>query len=190
EPLQHAPRVRAGARVRGAGQPDLLQHLADPVLGVAQPTQAGGVAQVLPAGQVRVEPDRVRDVADLPLDLDRVPGRVEPEHPDGAGGDLGQPEQGEDHRGLAGPVGAEQPEHLTAAYLQVQLLYGDHVAVPLGQSLDGDDRVRHGSAPPVDAEHVPQTGRDGHDDEDAHQAPPPRRLHRVADVDGGPLALG
>jgi len=43
-------------------------------------------------------------------------------------------------RGLPGAVGAEQPEHGSRRYLEVDSVERDHVAEPLAQPLDDDGR--------------------------------------------------
>ena len=114
EALLHAPRVRLDPVVRAIGQADLLEDLVHGRLGLAalQPVEARRVAQVLAAGQPAVEADGVGEVAHPPLDLARVPGRVEAGDARLAAGRLGQPEQHEDRRGLARAVLAEQAEDL------------------------------------------------------------------------------
>ena len=80
EALEHAPRVRIGRcrRRRSPGRPARgparSSHRRWPC---RDPVQLGRVTQVLAAGQVGVEADAVRHVADPPLDLERSAGRVQ-----------------------------------------------------------------------------------------------------------------
>ncbi len=76
--------------------------------------------------------------------------------PDHATGRLGEPEQHQDGRRLAGAVRAQQPEHLAGLDREVEVVDGRDRAVLLGQAPGGDDGVvghvgqqrRHGAAPP------------------------------------------
>src|SRR4029453_14050696 len=103
------------------------------------PVEASGVAKVVATGHVRVEPDRVGEVSDPPLDLERAWGRIETDHPGLALGRLGQPEQHQDRRRLAGTVLAEQPEDLAGLDLEIEVVDGDEVAVHLREAA-GPDR--------------------------------------------------
>ena len=69
-----------------------------------------------------VEADRVGQVADPSLDLARLPGRIETHHAGLAVGRLGQAEQHQDRRRLAGAVLAEQAEDLARVDLEVELV--------------------------------------------------------------------
>ena len=106
------------------------------------PVQPGGVAEVLAAGEVAVEADAVRQVADPPLDLERATGRIQPDHARLAVGRLGQPEQHQDGRRLAGAVLPEQPEDLAGLDLEVEMVDGDQVAVGLGEAAGPDRGAR------------------------------------------------
>ena len=86
-----------------------------------------------------VEADGVGQVADAPLHLARMARRVEADDPRLAAGRLGQPEQHEDGRGLAGAVLAEQPEDLARPDLEVELVDGDERVVALRQAARLDD---------------------------------------------------
>ena len=158
EALEHAPRVLLGLVVGPGRQADLLERLVDRRirLGLRDPVQAGRVAQVLAPGQVRVEADRVREVADAALDLERAAGRVEPDDAGLALGRLGQPEEHQDRRRLAGAVLAEQAEDLAGLDLEIEMVDGDEVAVGLGQAA-GPDR---GARPVVASRGRGAPGRD------------------------------
>src|SRR5262249_27624774 len=65
------------------------------------------------------------------------------EHPRGAGGNLGEPEQHEDGRGLAGAVRAEQTEDLAAPHRERHVVDGARAVVALGEPLRVDDDVAH-----------------------------------------------
>jgi hypothetical protein len=76
EALEHAARVGRHRIVGPLGEADLVQQRVDAALGVLRgdAVEPGGVVQILPAGEVGVEPDRVGQVADLPFDRDRLAG--------------------------------------------------------------------------------------------------------------------
>ena len=129
--------------VGGVLEADLVEQLVDPRLrdGAGDAVELGGVAQVLAAGQAAVEADVVGQVADLALDRERLAGRVEADDADDAPGRLGEPEQHQHGRRLAGAVGPEQPEDLAGADRQVERVDRGEVAVLLGQPPGDDDRV-------------------------------------------------
>ena len=129
EPLAHAPGVGLDGAVAGLRQADPLQQLVDARLGlgVGDAVEPGRVAQVLAARHGPVEADVVGQVADVPLDLERVARRVEAEDLGRAAGRLGQAEQHQDGRRLARAVGTEEAEHLALADVQVERADGDLV---------------------------------------------------------------
>ncbi len=134
ESLEHASRVFLGVVVGPVGQTHLLERLVDRVLGLGarDPVEPGRVAQVVATGHVGVEANGVREVADAPLHLERPAGRIEPDDAGLALGRLGQPEQHQDGRRLAGAVLAEEAE----------VVDGDEIAVHLGQAAGPDRRPR------------------------------------------------
>ena len=142
EALEHAARVRVDAVVGAIGHADLLEDLVDLRLriGPRDAVQASRVAQVLAPGHAVVEADAVRQVADAALHLERVPGRIEADDAGPARRRLGQAEEHQDGRRLAGAVLAEQPEDLAGVDLEVEVVDGDEVAVALGQPA-GRDRA-------------------------------------------------
>ena len=117
EALLHATRIRFDAVVGAVGQADLIEDLVHRRFGLfaAQPVEAGRVTQVLATGETAVEADGVREVADAPLHLARVPGRIEPGHAGLAARRLGEAEEHEDRGGLAGAVLPEQAEDLAGS---------------------------------------------------------------------------
>src|SRR6185503_17633620 len=75
-----------------------------------------------------------------------------------AGGD--DPANDVDQRGLAGAVGAEQPENLAAADVEVDRLQGLGAAlVRLAQAADGKDRVAHSTKSFIQPVRVPRAPR-------------------------------
>jgi hypothetical protein len=69
--------------------------------------------------------------------------RVEPEHPHLAGVRAAVALAALDRRGLAGTVGAEQPEHLSGPDVEGEPVDGERLAVPLGEATRGDDGLGH-----------------------------------------------
>ena len=88
-----------------------------------------------------VEADRVGQVADAALDLERLAHRIEAQHLDRAAADLGQAQHHQDGRRLAGAVGPEQAEDLAAADVEVDGVDGALRAVELQQAAGLDDIV-------------------------------------------------
>src|SRR4029079_19225966 len=144
EPLEHASRIGVGPVVRPGGEYDGLDRLVDRLVRLVarDPVEAGGVAEVLPPRQVAVEADAVGQVADPPLDLERLASRSERDHASLSVGRLGQPEEHEDRRRLAGAVLPEQAEDLAGLDLEIEVVDGDEIAVLLGQTAGPDRRAR------------------------------------------------
>ena len=90
-----------------------------------------------------VEADRVGQIADPALDLERLAHRIVAEHADAAVRDLGQAEHHQDGRGLAGAVRPEQAEDLAARDRERDAVHGRGAAVALGEALRLDDGVAH-----------------------------------------------
>ena len=129
--LAHAAREGGDALVGHLVELHALERRGDlPLaLGSRDADQARRVAQVVGGGEVVVEADRVRQIADAALDRERLARRVVAEHARGAGRDLAQAEQHQDGGGLAGAVRAEQAENLAARDRERDVVDGD-VAVP------------------------------------------------------------
>ena len=116
EPLPHAAREGADALVGNIGKTDPLERVGDALLalGEAKADQPRGVAQIVGGGEIVVEADGVGQIADPPLDRERLARRIEAEHAHLARRDVGQAEHHQDGGGLAGAVRAEKTEDLTA----------------------------------------------------------------------------
>src|SRR5690606_946555 len=112
-----------------------ISHLFEQVvhLGQVGALEAGEVAQGFAAGELRVEGDVLRQVAEAAAYL-RVVGCLA-QYPDLS---LARGEQAEDEchgGGLAGAVVAEQPQHLALGKLQGQLMQHSHAADALADAL-------------------------------------------------------
>ena len=103
--------------------------------------QPRGVAQIIGGGEVVVEADRVGQIADAALDRERLARRIEAEHAHLAFRDVGQPEQHQDGRRLAGAVGPEQAENLPAPDGERDVVDGDRRAVGFGEACGLDDGI-------------------------------------------------
>ncbi len=140
--LSHAAGERAHTSIDHVSEPDLIEQVLDPFRCVrfAKAVEARRVPQVLASRRVVVEPDVVGQVADPTFHRQRVAPRVETIDTCRAAARLGQAEQHQDGGGLAGAVGAEQPEDLATADLQRQRVDGRAIAVALGEiaGLQGD----------------------------------------------------
>ena len=84
EPLAHAARKRRDALFGDIGQPHPRQRRRDAPLPFVKgkPHQLRGIGQVLDGGEVVVEADRVGQIADPALDLERRARRIVAEHAD------------------------------------------------------------------------------------------------------------
>jgi hypothetical protein len=143
------PALTAGVGTHRAvgefGQLEYLGEFGAPLAGSgrAQPVQPPREQQVLPSGSRRVRPAELSDISDPPPHQRRVPPDVRPG--DERGARVGGQQRGEDAhgRGLAGTVGAEQPEDLALGDGQVDPADG----------LDGLARYPEVPAHPADFDH-------------------------------------
>src|SRR5690606_21765640 len=74
---------------------------------------------------------------------ERIAHRVETDHPHRPRCHIGQAQQHQDRRGLAGAIGAENAEHLARLDAEIELLDGGETGIPLRQPFRPDDRLRH-----------------------------------------------
>ena len=89
--------------------------------------------QVLPAGQVTVEPGLVDDGPHPGQGRGAVPGDVVAEQRHRAGVGMGQSQQHPDERGLAGAVGAQVAEGASPGDEELHAVHGDVLPEALGQ---------------------------------------------------------
>src|SRR2546430_6627577 len=78
-----------------------------------------------------------------PLDRQRLPHRIVPEHPRLTGRYVGQAQQHQDGGGLAGAVRAQEPEDLAAPDGERHVVDGGRTPVALGEILRLDDGLAH-----------------------------------------------
>jgi hypothetical protein len=139
------------------GQVDGPQGAADAVGRVGRLVEVGEAFEVLGHAQAQVQARRLGHDRDPPADLDTVLRGQR--HPSDERGARRWGEQGPErphHRGLAGAVGAEKPEHLAVPHLEGDVVEGDAVAEPLRQVLDrerGDAAVTSVGRPSVPVAH-------------------------------------
>jgi hypothetical protein len=107
-------------------------------LSLVQPPDTGGELQVRADGHVRVQRDRLGEVADVPAPLQRIVSHVVVGYPDIPSG--GHEVAGENaHRGgLARPVGSQQTNDLALLDIEADIVDGEALAVVLGEILDSD----------------------------------------------------
>ena len=125
----------AGA-VGGVGEPEPIEHVAaTPArLGLVQVVEPAHQLEVLEPGEVLVdgralarEPDAEAQLLGVARDVEAVDGGRAAVEPEQRGEDA-------DHGGLAGAVGAEQPEHGAGVDLEVDALECVHLAERLGDA--------------------------------------------------------
>src|SRR5215204_1687030 len=85
-----------------------------------------------------MEAGGLQDRADVANGIGQLPVRLAVD-PGAAGGWGDQAEQGAQGGGLAGSVGAEEPDHGALVDLEAEVVDGDDRSEALGESLDGDD---------------------------------------------------
>src|SRR6266545_4105528 len=135
-------RVATGSRPavgssRNSTSGSLSSALARATGWVGHLVEIGETPEVLGHGQTQVQARRLRHDRDPPADLDTIVRGQRGATDDRSACRRGQ--QGPKrphHRGLAGAVGAEKPEHLTVSHLEGDVVEGDAVAEPLRQTLD------------------------------------------------------
>ena len=132
-PFEYSLNFRLGSTSRRVDQLGLVG-----LVDVA--AQVREVVDRLPAGQLVVERELARQVAQAPMDGDRIGGRVDAEHrrPPARRADV--VEQGADRRRLAGAVRAEEAEGLALVDGQVDVDDAPVRAVGLRQLLGLDHR--------------------------------------------------
>jgi hypothetical protein len=141
--LAHPQREATHPPARRLGQANLLKHLVGP--GEGQAGGGGDDLEVVAGAAAGMEAGRLQDRADLADGVGQLPIRpaVDPGRPRGRGD---QPQQHAQGGGLAGPVGAQEPDHRALVDLEAQVVDGDDPSEALGESVDGDDRHR---SPPL-----------------------------------------
>src|SRR6185437_3896127 len=145
EPLAHAARERADLVVRHVAEADAGKCRGDAVLANAlgDPYQPCGVVQVIGGGHGVVKADGIGQIADKPLDRERLAHRVVTVYASLPGGDVAQAKQHQDGRGLSSTVRTEQAENLAGADGEINTVNRRRRVVALGQVLDLDDRHAH-----------------------------------------------
>jgi hypothetical protein len=137
QPLAHAHGIGGDLVVGPPGQSGPVQRRADPPPGVPAPGR-GQDLQVLPAGQVAVEPWLVDDRAHPGQGTPALGGHREAKQRHRAAVGPGQAEQDPDQRGLARPVRPEVAEHGASRDEQVHVVDGYLGAEALGEAVHLD----------------------------------------------------
>ncbi len=135
------PLMRAeGVRPAVAEAEPLEQQVGVP--GPASGEELDGLADAQPVGQARA----LELAADERPELLGVAQRLQPEHLDRAAVRPAQSLDALDGGGLAGAVGADQPDDLSGVHVEVEVVDDHAAAVRLGQAADRDHRSWvHGS---------------------------------------------
>ena len=124
QPLTHAAREGRDPVAADIGQPDPDQRFGKPLVDLT-PRQAGetaGIGEVVARRQPIVKADRIGQIADPPLDFERLAQRVEAGDLGAPLGRLGEPEQHQDRRGFARPVRPQYADDLAGADLEVDMV--------------------------------------------------------------------
>ena len=108
--------------------------------------ELGEIVEITCGGEIRVDRQLARKIANPPPRLEGVAPAVEAEHARASARRSQQVEQQPDRRRLAGAVGAEEPVDLARQDFERELLDTDHGAVVLGQAVDLDRRRVHRAA--------------------------------------------
>src|SRR5690606_25941147 len=133
---QVAGKPAAPRRQAGHGQPAVA--LLDEA-GPRHSVQAGKEPDVLLHGQVSVQREELRHVPGHPLDGPPLAADLESGYRGSTGGRRQQAVEHLEGRRLAGTVGSQESENLSASNGKADVVDGDEAAEPTGQPL-GDDR--------------------------------------------------
>ena len=146
--LLPAARERAGDLVAPVGEPALSQHLlhAGGADARGHAVQSGVEAQILVHREILVEAEALGHVADALLDPLGLGGHVVAHHRAVAAAGIEDSAQHADGGRLAGAVGAQHAEDLTAVHAQRDVLHRDEVAEAARKVLRHDDRVAFSGA--------------------------------------------
>ena len=112
-----------------------------PQLGAGKPFELADKFEVLGGAHLRVERRSLRQVADAPLDLQRVLEHVEAGH---GGGAIGGREKAREHAhggGLPGAVRSEEADNLALLYLEGNVVHSGISRVSFGQTCDSNHIV-------------------------------------------------
>ncbi len=148
--LLPAARQRARQLVAAVVQAEPLQRRLDPLVAAVEAEDPRGELQVFLDGQVLVEPELLRHIADVALDFVGLLDDVVAKAGAAAGIRLQQAAQHADAGGLAAAVGAEEAVDLPARHLQRQIMHDRLAVETLAQALDVDgERGAHDPAPGI-----------------------------------------
>src|SRR5579872_1078199 len=145
EALAHAARISLDPLLRRLGEAHAFQRFGDARISLAawQADEPGDVAQIGGAGEIVVEAELIGHIAGAALDFERLAQGIEAGDAGEARCRLGQAEQHQDRRRLAGAVRAEQAEHFALFDRQIEAIDRQRRSVALGQRLRADDRLAH-----------------------------------------------
>jgi hypothetical protein len=140
EPLPHAERESIGQHVHDLGKIETLCHLGDAAgNGLRRHLEQPGVqVEVLPDGELGIEREGLRHVADAPARLDIAGIDLPAEQPGAALARFEQAGQHLHRRGLATAVRAEEAEDFPARNRQIDRVDSDEIAEAHGQPLGFD----------------------------------------------------
>mmetsp|Transcript_23364 Transcript_23364/g.55525 ORF Transcript_23364/g.55525 Transcript_23364/m.55525 type:complete len:246 (+) Transcript_23364:1539-2276(+) len=144
EALLPAAGQRAGQLPLPAGQAQALQRAIHRVVTVRHREQPGDEVEVLADGEVVVEPELLRHIADLALDGLALAAEIQAQHLAFTGVRRQQAAEHAQRGGFTAAVGAEEADDAAGADLQVDRI--DHLAaaIGLGEPPDVDGELGHG----------------------------------------------
>ena len=133
----HALGIAAELAVCRLGQVEGFQKLPRPVLppALAHAVKGRAEAEIVEAGQLRIEIAFVRNHADQVLGRLGISRAVDPADPHRPGVRPGQPGEDVDGGGFARPVGSEKTEQFALGHVEAQIRDGLDFAESLGQPL-------------------------------------------------------
>ena len=145
EPLPHAARECLHAVVGNVGKPDVSKRRGDLLLALLsfEPDQARDIAQVVGRGEIVVEADLIGHIADATFHDQRLTRRIVPEHDRLPIRNVGQAEQHQDGRRLAGAVRAEQSENLALRDGERDSVHHGDAVIALGELMGLDEVFGH-----------------------------------------------
>ena len=143
QPLLPAARQLAGKLIGAGGKPEPADRLARRLARIGHAIDAGDEFEILANGQIGVEAEALRHVADIALDRVGLRADVVAEAGPLAGIRREQPAQHAQRRSLAAAVRPEKAVDLALRHLQAEVVHDRAWAEALGEAVHVDGDLLH-----------------------------------------------
>ena len=133
--LLHAARQRLRQAFSKRGQPRKIEQFVPPFLIALDPVNLGKEFDIFVYGQIAIQREGLREVADARLDFFRLGSEIKSKNLPRPTRWIQDAAQEPDRGALAGAVGADQAEHFAAVHFQIKTGHGLHPAKRPGKTL-------------------------------------------------------